>query len=108
MVSELGSNKTTLKSSPFSLSLKQSDFLGESSSLLVTNFITKDELTIFNFLSTLKLKSTNYLGWKTQIEALLHSLDIFQFIDESCFPPGPMIVDDNKITPYLDYPKWFR
>lgn len=75
---------------------------------LIVNTTSKDNLTIINFPSTLKLTSTNYLGWKTQIEALLHGLDLYKFIDGTHPPPSPLIAPDGTISPHADYSNWFR
>ncbi|KAJ9556373.1 hypothetical protein OSB04_010987 [Centaurea solstitialis] len=69
---------------------------------------TLKDITIVNFPATLKLTSTNYLAWKTQIEALLHGLDLYRYIDGTYPAPSPTIADDGKATPHPDYQKWFR
>ncbi|KAL4563994.1 hypothetical protein LXL04_028043 [Taraxacum kok-saghyz] len=66
---------------------------GESSNL-ATNL--KDNLTIVTFPSTLKLTSTNYLGWKTQVEALLQGLDLYRFIDGTHLAPEPTTAPDGS------------
>lgn len=50
---------------------------------------------------------TNYISWKTQIEALLYGLDLFKFIDRTHLPPKPTIVDGES-TSHTDYPAWLR
>lgn len=80
---------------------------GDTNTSLIHNILTKDNLTIINFRCTLKLTSTNYLGWKTQIEALLHCLDLYQYIDGTLLPPTPTTNVDGTITPHADYTKWF-
>lgn len=69
---------------------------------------TPNNLTIVAFPTSLKLTSTNYLGWKTQIEALLHGLDLYKFIDGSYPPPTPTTAENGLVTPHKDYPNWFR
>ncbi|KAL4578315.1 hypothetical protein LXL04_014436 [Taraxacum kok-saghyz] len=66
------------------------------------------ELTIVNFPSSLKLSSTNYLSWKTQIEALLYGLDLFKFIDGSNPSPAPTVAADGTSKPHKDFDAWFR
>ncbi|KAD6119783.1 hypothetical protein E3N88_11054 [Mikania micrantha] len=66
------------------------------------------DLTIATFPTSLKLTSTNYLGWKTQIEALLHGLDLYKYIDGSLPPPPPTVAVDGSSTPHKDYNNWFR
>ncbi|KAD2805295.1 hypothetical protein E3N88_38672 [Mikania micrantha] len=52
--------------------------------------INTPSLTMVHFPSSLKLSSSNYLGWKTQVEAILHGLDLHKFIDGSFPPPSPI------------------
>ncbi|KAL4571122.1 hypothetical protein LXL04_017873 [Taraxacum kok-saghyz] len=75
---------------------------------LLVNTLAKDNITVVSFPSTLKLTATNYLGWKTQIEALLQGLDLYRFIDGTHLAPEPTVAADGSITPHIDYPKWFR
>ncbi|KAK1408451.1 hypothetical protein QVD17_40235 [Tagetes erecta] len=65
-------------------------------------------LTLVNFPPSLKLNATNYLGWKTQIEALLHGLDLYKYIDGSYPSPKPTVNAEGVATPHEEYPKWFR
>ncbi|KAD3641811.1 hypothetical protein E3N88_31035 [Mikania micrantha] len=62
--------------------------------------LTTPSLTIVHFPSSLKLSSSNYLGWKTQVEAILHGLNLHKFIDGSFPPPSP----PTEPT----YTHWFR
>lgn len=78
-----------------------------SKSSLIVN-TSKDNLIIVHFPFTLKLTFTNYLGWKTQIQALLHGIDLYRFIDGTHLPSPLTIAADGTITPHADYPKWFR
>ncbi|KAL4578781.1 hypothetical protein LXL04_014912 [Taraxacum kok-saghyz] len=71
----------------------------EPNFFLSSDATVKNDLTVVNFPSTLKLTSTNYLGWKTQIEALLHGLDLYRFIDGTHPPPTPTIAEDGTSTP---------
>ncbi|KAL4560809.1 hypothetical protein LXL04_032963 [Taraxacum kok-saghyz] len=80
----------------------------DSNPSLLVNTLAKDNITVVNFPSTLKLTATNYLGWKTQIEALLQGLDLYRFIDGTHLAPEPTVAPDGSITPHADYPKWFR
>ncbi|KAD3067509.1 hypothetical protein E3N88_35389 [Mikania micrantha] len=70
--------------------------------------ITTPSLTIVHFPSSLKLLSNNYLGWKTQVEAILHGLDLFKFIDGSHPPPLPTTDETGRSTPHSDFQAWFR
>ncbi|KAL4568542.1 hypothetical protein LXL04_024156 [Taraxacum kok-saghyz] len=104
MVSEQVSPQITPSSSP-PPSPKTSTMSGESSNL-ATNL--KDNLTIVTFPSTLKLTSTNYLGWKTQVEALLQGLDLYRFMDGTHLAPEPTTAPDGSKVPHTDYNNWFR
>lgn len=81
--------------------------MGDGNSSFNVNTILKD-ITIVNFPATLKLTSTNYLGWKTQIEALLHGLDLYRYIDDTHPAPLPTTAADGTVTPHPDFQKWFR
>ena len=79
---------------------------GETNSSLITNTHLKD-VTIVNFPATLKLTSTGYLGWKTQIKALLHGLDLYGFIDGTHPAPTPTTATDGTIALHKYYQQWF-
>ncbi|KAI4347884.1 hypothetical protein L6164_008660 [Bauhinia variegata] len=55
----------------------------------------------------IKLTSTNYLSWKLQIEALLISYDIQEFIDGSHPSPAPTVTVNNAPIPNPEYNTWF-
>ncbi|KAF6174036.1 hypothetical protein GIB67_020218 [Kingdonia uniflora] len=60
-------------------------------------------LNITNFVS-LKLKSTNYLLWETQVLSLIESQDLLGFITGKTTQPEAEINDDNSekiMNPYL-------
>ncbi|KAD7478660.1 hypothetical protein E3N88_01796 [Mikania micrantha] len=69
---------------------------------------TSTNITMVTFPNSLKLTSTNYLSWKTQIEAILQGLDLFKFIDGTHLPPLPTVKPDGSTTPHADFPKWYR
>ncbi|CAI9272215.1 unnamed protein product [Lactuca saligna] len=94
---ELGSAHTTPENSP-PPSPKHMGANDDTSFSLIVNTTLKD-ITIVNFPTTLKLTSTNYLGWKTEIEALLHGLDLYRFIDDSHLASAPTIAADGTSTP---------
>ncbi|KAD6794727.1 hypothetical protein E3N88_05623 [Mikania micrantha] len=66
------------------------------------------DLTVVVLPPTLKLTSSNYLAWKTQVEALLYGLDLYKFIDGSFPAPSPVIAADGSHSPHPNYPHWFR
>ena len=103
MVSELGSNSFSTNTS--SSQNPSTTSMAENNSLI--NQSMKD-LTIVTFPATLKLTASNYLAWKTQIEALLYGVDLFKFIDGSHCAPTPTIAEDGTKTPHNDFSKWFR
>lgn len=107
MLSKSGSVHTTTTNSPPDSPEQMGTNIDSSSSSLTTNTILKD-ITIVNFLATLKLTSTNYLGWKTQIKAILHGLDLYWFINGSHLAPTPTIDIDGTTTLHVDYQKWSR
>ncbi|KAJ9550636.1 hypothetical protein OSB04_014681 [Centaurea solstitialis] len=78
-----------------------------SDSSLLLNPSMKD-LTVVTLPATLKLTTSNYLAWKTQVEALLYGLDLFKFINGSHPAPKPTTAADGSETPHKDYLPWFR
>ncbi|KAD1768276.1 hypothetical protein E3N88_42321 [Mikania micrantha] len=69
---------------------------------------TPTSITLVNFPSSLKLTSSNYLSWKTQVEAILQGLDLYKFIDGSYPSPPPALKADGSTTPHADFSKWYR
>lgn len=67
-----------------------------------------NNITLVSFPATLKLTSTNYLGWKTQVEALLHGLDLYKFIDGTHLAPPSTTAADGSSVPHKDFSLWFR
>ncbi|KAD4584199.1 hypothetical protein E3N88_21800 [Mikania micrantha] len=65
-------------------------------------------LTMVTFPSSLKLTPTNYLSWKTQIEAFLQGLDLFKFIDGSSLAPPLTVAADGTSTTNAAYNQWFH
>lgn len=56
---------------------------------------------------TIKLTSTNYLLWKTQITSVFECQDLLGFIDGSNEAPPPTIADTNGVQqPNPDYSSW--
>ncbi|KAD4584315.1 hypothetical protein E3N88_21916 [Mikania micrantha] len=106
MVSELGSSPSSPIQTPPSSTSSSSTTMSTVDSTLSVNTI--NNLTMVSFPTTLKLTSTNYLGWKTQIEALLHGLNLYRFIDGTCPAPTPTTAADGSTTPHKDYEQWFR
>lgn len=78
-----------------------------SSTVIPTLPLNTPSLTLVQFPTSLKLSSTNYLSWKTQIEALLHGLDLYKYIDGTHPSPQPTVIVGIS-TPHADYPAWFR
>lgn len=60
---------------------------------------TPTDLNFVNFPSSLQLTSTNYLGWKTQIEAPLQGLDLYKFVDGSYLPLSKTITFGTVTSP---------
>ncbi|KAK9050856.1 hypothetical protein SSX86_030173 [Deinandra increscens subsp. villosa] len=70
--------------------------------------LTSSSLTMVTFSSSLKLTTTNYLSWKTQIEALLQGLVLYKFIDGTHLAPLPTTDAAGKATPHANFNTWFR
>ncbi|KAK9049688.1 hypothetical protein SSX86_031342 [Deinandra increscens subsp. villosa] len=104
MVSEPSSPKASVDPSSTQSLIIQPTMTDSSS--LILNPSMKD-LTIVTLPGTLKLTSSNYLAWKTQIEALLYGLDLYKFIDGSHPAPQPIKATDGSSTPDPNYATWF-
>ncbi|KAK9065203.1 hypothetical protein SSX86_016586 [Deinandra increscens subsp. villosa] len=102
MISQLGSNNTT---PTHSRSSSPTTMTNSSSSLV--NLSMKD-LTIVTLPSNLKLTSLNFLSWKTQVQALLYGLDLFNFLDGTHPKPTPTINADGTQIPAATYANWSR
>ncbi|KAD4585451.1 hypothetical protein E3N88_23052 [Mikania micrantha] len=95
-------------SATFPLPILMASDSNSESPIITTIPISTPSLTIVHFPSSLKLISTNYLGWKTQVEAILHGLDLFKFIDGTHPPPPPTIDPAGCSIPHPDFLAWFR
>ena len=65
-------------------------------------------LTLITIHNSIKLTSTNYLSWKTQIEAILIGYDLHKFIDGSQPSPPATITANNAASPNPAYQTWLR
>lgn len=65
-------------------------------------------LTVISFNNSIKLTATNYLAWKTQIEAILIGFDLYKFIDGTNPCPPPTITVESRTTPNPSYSTWVR
>lgn len=65
-------------------------------------------LTLITIHNSIKLTSTNYLSWKTQIEAILIGYDLHKFIDGSHPSPPATITANNAASPNPAYQTWLR
>ncbi|KAH1131434.1 hypothetical protein J1N35_002812 [Gossypium stocksii] len=65
-------------------------------------------LTTVTIQNSIKLNSTNYLSWKTQIKSILIGYDLFKFIDGThpCQPKIIITNDTTSINPA--YQTWLR
>ncbi|GMJ02146.1 hypothetical protein HRI_003883800 [Hibiscus trionum] len=65
-------------------------------------------LTIVTIHNSIKLSSTNYLSWKTQIESILTGYDLFKFIDGSHPCPPENLTTNNTTSSNPAYQTWLR
>ena len=63
-------------------------------------------LTLITIHNSIKLTSTNYISWKTQIESILISYDLHKFIDGSHPPPPATITVNNEVSPNPAHQTW--
>ena len=65
-------------------------------------------LTLITIHNSIKLTSTNYLSWKTQIESILIGYDLHKFIDGSFPSPPATTTINNVVSPNPAYQTWLR
>lgn len=65
-------------------------------------------LTVITSNNSIKLTTTNYLAWKTWIEAILIGFDVYRFIDGAIPCPLSTITSDYTTTANLAYSPWVR
>lgn len=87
-----------MASSSSTVSQSSTSYLPESLTFLIANFQS---------FITVKLETSNYFAWKTQVENALKATGLFDFIDGSGGVPPTHVVDSsgNKIT-NPDFAKW--
>ncbi|XP_022040382.1 uncharacterized protein LOC110942930 [Helianthus annuus] len=56
----------------------------------------------------IKLNSTNYICWRTQMLPIITYQELLPHIDGSLSAPSPLITLDNKQVPNPDYASWAR
>ena len=67
-----------------------------------------NSLTMITIHNSIKLTPTNYLSWKTQMEAILIGYDLQKFIDGSYPPLPPTINTNGTVASNLAYQTWLR
>lgn len=77
-------------------------------SLLPNNAEPTKPFIIISLSHILKLTPTNYISWKTQLEATLLGHDLHKFIDGSHPAPSKTITQNNTTTTNPAYITWFR
>ncbi|RVW13786.1 Retrovirus-related Pol polyprotein from transposon RE1 [Vitis vinifera] len=65
-------------------------------------------LTMITIHNSIKLTPTNYLSWKTQMEAILIGYDLQKFIDGSHHVPPTTITTNNVVPTNPAYQTWLR
>ncbi|KZV23162.1 hypothetical protein F511_05001 [Dorcoceras hygrometricum] len=65
-------------------------------------------LTLVTIHNSIKLTSTNYLSWKTQIESILIGYDLYKFIDGSYPSPPATITTNDTVSANPAYQTWLR
>ncbi|CAL1361552.1 unnamed protein product [Linum trigynum] len=72
--------------------------------------VTEEAIITFNPAAQLPLKltSTNFNSWRSQLETLLMGLDLIHFIDGTGVAPTTTVSVNNVKSPNLVYRWWFR
>ncbi|RVW92224.1 Retrovirus-related Pol polyprotein from transposon RE2 [Vitis vinifera] len=65
-------------------------------------------LTMITIHNSIKLTPTNYLSWKTQMEAIFIDYDLQKFIDGSHLAPPTTITTNNVVSTNPAYQTWLR
>ncbi|RVW54104.1 Retrovirus-related Pol polyprotein from transposon RE1 [Vitis vinifera] len=81
----------------------------ENSQLIIPNAQEPTKpLTMITIHNSIKLTATNYLSWKTQMEAILIGYDLQKFIDGSHPAPPTTITTNNVVSTNPAYQTWLR
>ncbi|RVW53564.1 Retrovirus-related Pol polyprotein from transposon RE2 [Vitis vinifera] len=81
----------------------------ENSQLIIPNAQEPTKpLTMITIHNSIKLTPTNYLSWKTQMEAILIGYDLQKFIDGSHPAPPTTITTNNVVSTNPAYQTWLR
>ncbi|RVW17904.1 Retrovirus-related Pol polyprotein from transposon RE1 [Vitis vinifera] len=81
----------------------------ENSQLIIPNAQEPTKpLTMITIHNSIKLTPTNYLSWKTQMEAILIGYDLQKFIDGSHPAPPTTITTNNVVSTNPTYQTWLR
>ncbi|RVW19662.1 Retrovirus-related Pol polyprotein from transposon RE1 [Vitis vinifera] len=79
----------------------------ENSQLIIPNAQEPTKpLTMITIHNSIKLTPTNYLSWKTQMEAILIGYDLQKFIDGSHPAPPTTITTNNVVSTNPAYQTW--
>ena len=85
-----------------------SSMASNDQSLLPNNAEPTKPFIIISLSHILKLTPTNYISWKTQLEATLLGHDLHKFIDGSHPAPFKTITQNNTTNTNPAYITWFR
>ncbi|RVW94165.1 Retrovirus-related Pol polyprotein from transposon RE1 [Vitis vinifera] len=81
----------------------------ENSQIIIPNAQEPTKpLTMITIHNSIKLTPTNYLSWKTQMEAILIGYDLQKFIDGSHPAPPTTITTNNVVSTNPAYQTWLR
>ncbi|RVW71302.1 Retrovirus-related Pol polyprotein from transposon RE1 [Vitis vinifera] len=81
----------------------------ENSQIIIPNAQEPTKpLTMITIHNSIKLTPTNYLSWKTQMEAILIGYDLQKFIDGSYPAPPTTITTNNVVSTNPAYQTWLR
>ncbi|KAL8120670.1 hypothetical protein AgCh_017739 [Apium graveolens] len=80
----------------------------DSQSTIPNNSDPTKPFILISLHQIIKLTSTNYISWKTQLEAKLLGYDLYKFIDGSFPAPPKTVTSDQTSSPNPTYTTWFR
>ncbi|KAJ9551582.1 hypothetical protein OSB04_015627 [Centaurea solstitialis] len=98
MVSELRSSSSSTNSL----------IMANNGNTIPNSYEPSKPFVLINFSNVIKLTPTNYISWKSQIQAILFGHDLLNFVDGTHSCPPETITTDSKTTSNPAFQTWQR